>query len=113
MVGDGLNDAPSLAAGYASMSPSSAARISQTSADVIYQGEKLEPVVKALKIAGVSRRLSLQNFAIAACYNAICIPLAISGLVTPLVAAIAMSASSMVVTLNALRLNSFTWRGEE
>lgn len=106
MIGDGLNDAPSLAAGHASLSPSSAARICQTSADVIYQGEKLNPIIEVLAIAKMTRKLSLQNFAIAAGYNAVCIPLAVAGLVTPLVAAITMSASSMVVTLNALRLSS-------
>lgn len=106
MIGDGLNDAPSLAAGHASLSPSSAAQISQTTADVIYQGEGLSPIIEILAIARKSRKLSLQNFTIAAGYNAICIPLALAGLVTPLVAAVAMSASSIIVTLNALRLSS-------
>ena len=105
MVGDGLNDAPALSAGHASIAPSSAADISKTAADVILQGQFLSPIIDLINIAKKTRILSLQNFALAAGYNVICIPLAVAGYVTPLIAAIAMSTSSIVVTANALRLH--------
>ena len=75
----------------------------QTAADFVFQGERLESVAAAIVIARRARRLALQNFALAAGYNLFAVPLAIAGLVTPLVAACAMSASSLVVILNALR----------
>jgi Cu2+-exporting ATPase len=106
MIGDGLNDAPALAAGHASISPSNAADIAQTTADAIFQGDRLAPVLETLAVARATRRMSLQNFGIAIGYNCIFVPLAVIGLVTPLLAAIAMSASSIAVTVNAVRLSS-------
>lgn len=106
MVGDGLNDAPALAAAHASLSPASAAEVSQIASDGIIQGNRLSPVIETIAVARRARRMSFENFAIAAAYNAICIPLAMAGFVTPMIAAIAMSASSIIVTANALRLTS-------
>ena len=104
MVGDGLNDAPALSAAYVSLSPTTAADISQTAADAVFQGTRLRPVLETLAVARRSGALVRQNFALAIGYNLIAVPLAVAGFVTPLVAAICMSGSSLIVTGNALRL---------
>ena len=106
MVGDGLNDAPSLSSATISMSPASAMDITQNAADIVFQGDKLQPVLTALNIAKFSQTLVKQNFALAILYNVIAIPMAVAGQVTPLIAAIAMSSSSLLVIANAMRLNA-------
>ncbi len=103
MVGDGLNDAPALSTAHASISPVSAADISRTAADFVFMGDKLEAVATAISVSRLSRRMMLQNLGFAAVYNMIAVPLAVFGFASPLVAAFAMSGSSIIVTLNALR----------
>lgn len=111
MVGDGLNDAPALAGAHASMSPATAADISQISADFIFQGDRLQPVFEAIEVGRQARRLTLQNLGLALTYNIVAIPFAVTGFVTPLIAAVAMSSSSLLVTGNALRLKWMGLRG--
>ncbi|MEL7040555.1 MAG: heavy metal translocating P-type ATPase [Pseudomonadota bacterium] len=104
MVGDGLNDAGALALAHASLAPGGAVDVSQSASDAVYSGG-LRAISAILELAKRSRRVMVQNFGLAAAYNVIAVPIAVTGHVTPLIAAIAMSASSLIVTLNALRLN--------
>jgi Cu2+-exporting ATPase len=104
MVGDGLNDSPSLAAAYVSASPASAADISLTVADVVFQGANLSPIAATIEAAQAARSVMRSNLALALGYNLLMVPLAIAGWVTPWLAAAAMSTSSLLVMANSFRV---------
>jgi Cu2+-exporting ATPase len=104
MVGDGLNDTAALAGAHVSISPASALDAARAASDIVLTGASLAPVADALAVARRAVRLMRANIAISNVYNVVAVPLAVVGLATPLIAAIAMSASSLTVTLNALRI---------
>jgi Cu2+-exporting ATPase len=108
MVGDGLNDAAALAKAHAAMAPGSALDASQNAADLVFSGEELAAVPLAIDVARSAHNRAMENFQMSALYNVVAAPAAMFGLVNPFIAAIAMSASSLAVTLNALRMN---WAG--
>lgn len=105
MIGDGLNDAAAMTAANLSIAPSGGMDITQNAADIVLQKTALAPVISTYRIARFSTKLVKQNFALAVLYNCFAIPLAVAGYVTPLIAAIAMSSSSLIVIANSFRIN--------
>lgn len=106
MVGDGLNDTAALAGAHVSIAPASALDAARVAADIVLLGTQVDPIAQTIAIAQKATQRIRENFAIATLYNAIALPLAMAGLATPLIAALAMSASSITVSLNALRLGA-------
>ncbi len=104
MVGDGLNDTAALAAAHVSISPASALDAARVASDIVLLGQDLSPIAEACSVAQKATRRIRENFRIATLYNVVAVPLAVAGLATPLIAALAMSTSSITVSLNALRL---------
>ena len=104
MVGDGLNDTAALAGAHVSISPASALDAARVASDIVLLGNDLSPLAEAVTTAQSATRRIKENFTIAAWYNIVAVPLAIAGLCSPLIAALAMSISSITVSLNALRL---------
>ena len=104
MAGDGLNDGPALASAHVSASPSSGADISQNAADMVFQGRALTPVADAIATARLARRVARSNLIFACGYNLIMVPIAALGWVTPWLAALAMSGSSLAVIVNSFRV---------
>jgi P-type Cu2+ transporter len=104
MVGDGLNDTAGLSAAHVSISPASALDAARTASDIVLLGKDMAPIGDAARIAGQAKRRILQNFGLSAAYNVVAVPIALVGFATPLGAALAMSLSSITVSLNSLRL---------
>jgi P-type Cu2+ transporter len=112
MVGDGINDAPALAGAHASLAPASGADVTQAAADAVFSGRRLHAVVETLALCKKGRAVMRENFAVALLYNLVAVPFAMAGGITPLIAALAMSGSSIIVTLNALRARQVRGIGE-
>ncbi len=104
MVGDGLNDTAALAAAHVSISPASALDAARVASDIVLLGQDMAPIADAVRISRQAVRRMVENFVISGGYNVIAVPLALAGAATPLAAALAMSLSSITVSLNAMRL---------
>ena len=108
MVGDGINDAAALALAHVSASPGDGTDLAQTASDLVLRAEGLGALPAAIAVARRAQRLARQNIAFSLAYNVVAVPLAIGGLVTPLIAALVMASSSLIVIGNALRAGKET-----
>jgi P-type Cu2+ transporter len=104
MVGDGLNDTAALVAAHVSISPATALDAARVASDIVLLGQDMSPITDACQVAVKATKRIRENFRIATIYNLIAVPLAVAGFATPLIAALAMSTSSITVSLNALRV---------